>query len=285
MKTEQTPAQLVRDIQQFYDCSSRLWEKVWGEHMHHGYWETPTTVKDRRQAQVDLIVELLKWCGVTTAQSVLDVGCGIGGSSLYLAQKFDARVTGITLSPVQAARAQARAQAHGLAGQVQFEVADALALPYPDNSFDVVWSLESGEHMADKKRFLSECLRVLRPGGKLMLATWCCRDGQLSRREEQQLEKLYKVYYLPYILSIPAYTQILTELGYSAIESTDWSQQVAQFWNLVIDSAQIPQVVSEIRSLGWPLIRAALAMGVMAKGYETGLVRYGVFSATRRELP
>ncbi len=279
--TTATPMPLRQGIQQFYDCSSGLWEEVWGEHMHHGYWETPSTVKDRHQAQEDLLVELLAWANITTATNILDVGCGIGGSSLYLAQKFQAQVTGITLSPVQAARATERAQTADMTKQVQFAVADALALPYADGTFDLVWSLESGEHMADKSRFLSECYRVLKPGGRLLLATWCCQEGQLSATDQKELAKIYKVYYLPYILSLSAYATVLTDLGYQKIETADWSAQVAQFWDLVIDSAQLPSVTSAIRALGWPLIRAALSMNLMRKGYATGLIRYGVFQATR----
>src|SRR4028118_156129 len=102
---------LKNQIQQFYDASSGLWEQIWGEHMHHGYYgSTGKEKKDRRQAQIDLIEELLKWGGVAQAEEILDVGCGIGGSSLYLAQKFNARAVGITLSPVQASRATQRAQ-------------------------------------------------------------------------------------------------------------------------------------------------------------------------------
>lgn len=77
---------LQQQIQQFYDASSSLWEQIWGEHMHHGYYGADGNVKkERRQAQIDLIEELLQWSGVQQAENILDVGCGIGGSSLYLA--------------------------------------------------------------------------------------------------------------------------------------------------------------------------------------------------------
>jgi tocopherol O-methyltransferase len=171
--------QLYQQIQEFYDASSGLWEGIWGEHMHHGYYGTDGNLKlDRRQAQIDLIEELLKWgdnFDINKPKNILDVGCGIGGSSLYLAQKFDAMVTGITLSPVQANRAQERARAAGLQEKSDFQVANALEMPFADRSFDLVWSLESGEHMPDKVKFLQECYRVLKPGGKLILATWCHR--------------------------------------------------------------------------------------------------------------
>jgi tocopherol O-methyltransferase len=96
---------LKNQIQQFYDASSGLWEQIWGEHMHHGYYgATGKEKKDRRQAQIDLNEEFLAWAGVgqtigVTPESrphIVDVGCGIGGSSLYLAQKFDAGAVGIT---------------------------------------------------------------------------------------------------------------------------------------------------------------------------------------------
>ena len=165
---------LYRDIREFYDASSELWESIWGEHMHHGYYGKNGNYRlDRRQAQIDLIEELLLWADCTgkspdgTPQNIVDVGCGIGGSTLHLAQKFGCKATGITLSPVQASRAKERAEEANLSDAVSFEVANALEMPFADDTFDLVWSLESGEHMPDKAKFLSECYRVLKPGGKV----------------------------------------------------------------------------------------------------------------------
>ena len=83
------------------------------------------------------------------AGDILDSGCGIGGSALVLATRFNARVTGITLSPIQANRARERAARADLSGDTapcaRFEVTDALHTPFPDQSFDFVWSMESGE--------------------------------------------------------------------------------------------------------------------------------------------
>ena len=144
-------APVTERIQSFYDESSSLWEQVWGEHMHHGYYgpDGQDKIKNPQEAQRILIEKILDWSGAEGPQSLLDVGCGIGGSTLYLASKYRTTATGITLSPVQSARAKARAANAGLNEHVQFRVADALAMPFADNSFDLVWSLESGEHMPD----------------------------------------------------------------------------------------------------------------------------------------
>ncbi|HAJ59607.1 MAG TPA: SAM-dependent methyltransferase [Cyanobacteria bacterium UBA8543] len=278
---------LKNQIQQFYDASSGLWEQVWGEHMHHGYYgPTGKEKKDRRQAQIDLIEEFLKWAGVEQAEQILDVGCGIGGSSLYLAQKFNARAVGITLSPVQASRATERAQEAGLATEVQFQVADALEMPFADDTFDLVWSMESGEHMPDKEKFLQECYRVLKPGGKFLMATWCHRPvtpatGELTADEKQHLADIYRVYCLPYVISVPEYEAIAKHLSFQNIRTADWSDAVAPFWDTVIDSAFEPKAIFGLLQSGWSTIEAALSLGLMSRGYQRGLIRFGLLCANK----
>lgn len=280
-------ANLNQRIQAFYDASSQLWEQTWGEHMHHGYYGADGQIqKERRQAQIDLIEELLRWARVEQPTQVLDVGCGIGGSSLYLAEKYGARVTGITLSPVQAERATQRAREAGRADRVSFQVADALHLPFADQSFDLVWSLESGEHMADKVKFLQECYRVLKPGGLFLMATWCHRptgDQPLTTEEKNHLEAIYRVYCLPYVISLPQYEAIAQSLGFQSIQTADWSTAVAPFWDRVISSALNPAAWWGLLQAGWSTIQAALSLGLMRQGYQQGLVRFGLLAA-KREL-
>jgi MPBQ/MSBQ methyltransferase len=95
-----------------------------------------------------------------------------------LAKKFAgrAKVTGITLSQNQANRARALAETQGVSNCTEFLVMDALAMKFPDNSFDYVWACESGEHMPDKQLYIQEMTRVLKPGGRIVIATWCQRD-------------------------------------------------------------------------------------------------------------
>ena len=277
--------------------------------MHHGYYGADgSQPKERRQAQIDLIEELLHWADIQTAEKTLDVGCGIGGSSLYLAEKLTAQVTGITLSPIQAQRAIARAKEAGMDEGEKiggwhdeiiasptpnpqpliptpiFQVADALNMPFADRRFDLVWSLESGEHMPDKLKFLQECYRVLQPGGTLMLATWCHRSTEaspLTASERRHLEKIYQVYCLPYVLSLSQYAAIARSVGFQQIRTADWSTAVAPFWNDVISSAFSPSAVLGLLRSGWSTIQAALSLGLMRQGYDRGLICFGLLCATR----
>ncbi len=282
---------LSKRIQQFYDASSGVWEQTWGEHMHHGYYGRAGNYKiERRQAQINLIEELLFWAGVSekkqSPQNILDVGCGIGGSTLYLTDKFNATGTGITLSPIQASRAKERAMKADLRHKVQFMVADALDTPFADNSFDLVWSLESGEHMPDKAKFLQECYRVLQPGGTFVMATWCHRPtnsvaGELTAAERKHLEQIYQVYCLPYVISLPEYEELALSCGFQNLRSDDWSTAVAPFWDVVIDSALNPQAITALFRSGWQTIQAALSLNLMSSGYEKGLIRFGLICGTK----
>ena len=91
LSRDRTDEDLKDGIAFFYDRSSKLWEDVWGEHMHHGYY-VPEDRTDHIQAQIDLIDEVLKWAGVdddTPPKKVVDVGCGIGGSSRHIVRKYN----------------------------------------------------------------------------------------------------------------------------------------------------------------------------------------------------
>lgn len=180
-------------------------EYYWGEHIHLGYYnkeemEKGYKKKDFVQAKYDFIDEMMKLGGIDPAEDaeakVLDVGCGFGGTSRYLAKKLGpkASVTGITLSPKQVERGTELAKEQGVPN-AKFQVTNALDMTFADNSFDIVWACESGEHMPDKELYINEMMRVLKPGGKFVMATWCQRDDSevpFSKKDERDLNYLYE---------------------------------------------------------------------------------------------
>ena len=109
-------------VQKHYDRLSFFYRMFWGEHLHHGYWnggETP------EQAQMHLMEQLAGRAEIPRGANVLDIGCGVGGSTLWLVEHYVYRVTGMTISPVQARMATRKAKSSGLDGRVRFEVKDA----------------------------------------------------------------------------------------------------------------------------------------------------------------
>lgn len=102
---------------------------------------------------------------LTAEDRVLDIGCGIGGPSRYLAHTYGCRVEGIDLTPELIETGQLLTRRCGLDDRVALQFGDALDLPYPDQSFDVVWCQNVTMNIADKARFLAGVYRVLKPGG------------------------------------------------------------------------------------------------------------------------
>jgi len=290
---ERTRDQLKKGIAGFYDASSGVWERVWGEHMHHGYYgPTGGEPKDHQQAQIDMVDESLAWAGADDAQppsTVLDVGCGIGGSSRHIARKYEASATGITLSPVQAARAQQLSDAQGFEGRLQFQVADALAMPFADDSFDLVWSMESGEHMPDKQQFVHELTRVCAPGGRVLVVAWCHRDllpgeAALSPKEEKLLGRINRAYYLPRWCSAADYVRLMRdEYGLVDVRTADWTLAVRRFWPAVITSALRPRALWGLLRSGWSTLRGAVVMPLMIRGQRRGVIKFALITGRKPE--
>lgn len=166
-----------------------------GEHIHHGYWPTPESesTQTKEEAQANLIQLLLDTSKLPSNSTVLDVGCGIGGTSRYLASKYGCSVTGITISSKQveianrltktAVEDQASSKptsdqgATRLGeGRVKFLELDAEKMGDFFNgqqgSFDAVWISEALSHFPNKALFFENAMKVLKPGGKLVLADW-----------------------------------------------------------------------------------------------------------------
>lgn len=117
--------------------------------------------------------ELIKLAGFTPDLHILDVGCGIGGSTRRLAHETGCRVTGIDLSDEYIDTAQRLTQLLNMQEQVKFQAASALELPFSDNSFDGVWSLQMNMNVDDKLSWLKETYRVLKPGSRAVLYEVC----------------------------------------------------------------------------------------------------------------
>jgi len=274
-------------IKDFYDASTPLWLNTWGEQMHHGYYGPDGKKKvEHKQAQIDMIEELLTWGGAPVkVRSFLDAGCGVGGSSRYLALRHpEANGLGVTLSPVQAKNGMRYNQEAGVGDRLKIRAQDVYSLDDEyDSSFDLIWSMESAEHMADKQALMDLFYRLLRPGGQLVMATWCHREEPpaLTSDDQKVLDKICELYHLPPLVSVPVLGEAAVKAGFKEIATDDWSAAVEPFWGAVISSGLDPRNWPGLISAGMSTIKGAWAMKYMKEGFRTGAIRYGVFRGSK----
>lgn len=272
---------LTKKIATYWDKTSSGWQKIWGPHIHHGYYENNKLLQDPIAAQEKLIDKLLELLELTVRSKVLDIGCGLGGSSLYLAKKYNADVTGITLSEKQVALASEKAKITNIKN-VHFKIEDALSLQsFSDNVFDVVWSLESCEQFYDKQIFLQQAFRVLKPGGKLLLATWCAGHEEYENHQAKQYRKLCLAFDVPYMPTIKHYCGLIADQGFKLNKFYDWTRQVEKSWHVGFKLLHAYNFLQIFKLAGWQGMKIFSQIKLMQNAYREGRITYGVFVGTK----
>jgi len=117
--------------------------------------------------------ELIKLANFNADMHILDVGCGVGGSTRRLSHEVGCRVTGIDLSDEYIDAAERLTTLLGMQERVKFHAASALELPFEPNTFDGAWSIQMNMNVEDKLSWLKEVHRVLKPGGRAVLYEVC----------------------------------------------------------------------------------------------------------------
>ncbi|OAY69856.1 putative tocopherol O-methyltransferase, chloroplastic [Ananas comosus] len=165
-------------------------------------------------------------------------------------------------------------------------VADALNQPFPDGQFDLVWSLESGEHMPDKEKFFSEMARVAAPGATIILVTWCHRDlspdeESLRPDEMKLLNKISDAHLLPAWCSAADYASFAKSLKLEDIRRADWSENVAPFWSAAVQSGMTWRGIISLLKSGWKTIKTALAVSLLIEGYNKKVIKYNIITCRK----
>jgi MPBQ/MSBQ methyltransferase len=263
-------------------------EFYWGEHIHLGHYGSPPQRQDFLTAKSNFVHEMVRWGSLDKlppGTTLLDVGCGIGGSSRILAKDYGFAVTGITISPQQVQRAQ-QLTPDGL--NVEFRVDDAMALSYPDASFDIVWSIEAGPHMPDKAVFARELMRVLKPGGVLVVADWNQRDDRqnpLNFWEKPVMQQLLDQWSHPAFSSIEGFSELLAATGLveGEVIAADWTEPTLPSWlDSIWQGIARPEGLVRFGLSGFiKSLREVPTLLLMRVAFGTGLCRFGMFRALR----
>jgi tocopherol O-methyltransferase len=265
-------------IRKHYDRLSFLYRFLWGEHLHHGYWDNDQSAEE---AQVRLMEVLAERAGVVRGSHVLDIGCGVGGSAFWLADQFDCHVTGLTISPVQAKMAARTAKARGLSDRVRFQVADANQWQPVPESVDMVWIMESSEHFEDKEAFFKRCASALRPGGVLAVCAWLRRDGPMREEEQELVATIAEAMLSASLGNLSDYQRWMRESGLVVVTAEDITTRIAPTWTHCSRIAERLAVRWFIPFADAATRRFVKSFPLMTQAYTQGAMAFGLFVARK----
>ncbi len=266
---------LQADATQHYDECYRDYLFAWCNSdnlaLHYGYWDEAAPYQ-QHQALINKNRVLYEKAGIRAGDKVLDAGCGIGGSSIWMAKQHGNPVTGITISAKQADYARQHARRHGVAERVNFEVADFCQTPFAAESFDAVWALESSCHALNKADFLREVWRVLKPGGRLVVCDGFLLQRQFTPRQWQAVLTCLIGWAVPNLCARDEFTQLMQQQMFESIQCHDITAQTLASADYMYKVAKRLQPVQKISQ--WLGLRTQ----AQTANYRVGLAQHQLFS-------
>ena len=224
-KSENTHLQAVSHLyDQTWSGARFSWLNEDNLAQHLGYWDDSTHTHAESLIKMNRV--MADRIGIENGDRIFDAGCGYGGTSLWLAKEYEARVLGVTISADQVERANYYAKQKGLKELVNFEQKDFLNTDFADASFDVFWAQESVCHVGDRQGFLTEAYRLLKPGGWLIIEDCYLFDRPYSAAEKQMLESWFTDVLIPTLPTNNEFIHWAETVGFQDIELEDISSFV-----------------------------------------------------------
>jgi tocopherol O-methyltransferase len=260
----------ARDIRDHYDISTVLYRLLWGPHIHHGLWLADESPR----------------AAVAGGERVVDVGCGMGGSSVVLARS-GCHVLGVTISPLQRWWAATSAHWHRVAQRTEFRCQDAEAVELTPGTIDVVWSIECTEHFFDKPRFFRRAANWLAPNGRLAICAWLAgpqlHDAHHDCHRVQLVRDVCEGFYCPSLGTMDDYCRWMADAGLEVEHCADLTRQVTRTWEI----CQRRVRRTGVRWFGpWLDRRAEMFLNrfsTILEAYRCGAMEYGCFVARKTE--
>ena len=186
--------------------------------------------------------ELAALAGVTQHSQILEIGSGVGGPALHLAETFDCHVVGLDLVKTNVEEANRRAKARKLDHLTSFQQGDALNMNFPSGSFDIVWGQDAWCHITDKEKLIEEIGNVLKSGGLVAFTDWVETGPLTGKPREHMLAAMAA----PNIATLNDYKSYLENNGCKVVHQENVSDVfAAQYKTIMSRLMEMKETLSE----------------------------------------
>ena len=276
VQTEKPLSDHKKQVGAFYDLLSPHFRQLWGEHLHDGFYKTGTESKEA--AQEALVAYLAEFAGLPYGARGLDIGCGMGATSVWLAKNLKSRMSGITLSATQVSIARELAAREGV--KARFLQMDAERFE-PEEPFDFAWMVGVLGHFENQQEFVRTAGRLVRPGARFLLADWVAGPDLTAEDRRRFVEPVLEGMLMPDIASLQDYIGWFNANGFRVLESRDLTRETSKTWDEGLSILQAP----EILRMAWAGGRQAVGLIAAVRGMRTamtkGMIRYGILVAEK----
>lgn len=277
-------------VRRYYADTDWYYRLGWGwtgaAGIHFGYFETG---KERHaESLAAMNARMAAEAGIAAGEHVVDAGCGFGDSSLWLAKQIGCDVTGVNITGHQVARANRKAARQGLSDKVRFIEADYGDTGLAAGSADVVWACESLVHAADKAPVIREWSRLLRPGGRIVIADYVLDEQRCtSPTDRRRISDWCRGWAMSDLDTLAGYEEMTRAAGLQGFRSVDLSERVMPSFD------RMDRLLRVERPLGWLSQRLGFynkgraahneASRIASETLREGLWRYRVMVAVKGE--
>lgn len=214
-------------IDYYNDCEidyKLVWKLSKSMAMHFGYWDN--SIKHLVEALNKENEVLAQKARIKQSDYILDAGCGVGGSSIFLAKNFGCKVLGITITRGQVKKATKNAKKHQVDTLATFAEMDFNRTSFKNKTFDVIWAIESICHSPDKNKFIKEAYRILKPKGRLIVADGFASKNNYIKSESDWMQKWLQGWAVEFLETEENFKNYLKEAGFKNISYSNITKNV-----------------------------------------------------------
>lgn len=273
-------------ISDYFDHTSIYYDLFWvNSALHIGWWESDTRNLAEAVRNTDRFIA--SCLDINGKDRVLDAGCGIGGTSIFLAEETGAELVGITLSSVQVESARKKAGKSSARDRLSFVQGNFKATKFESESFSKIFALESLIHNPDKARFLAEARRLLKPDGKLAVIDAFLLRNDFNPTEQKVYEAVLQGFACDHIAVLDDFRRDLERTGFDNVVFHDKLPQVRRTSRVVRSRGMvlypILKLLSLLRVCDEDCPQSCVgSINQWKMFYEHSMATYGVFVAEKK---
>ncbi len=281
-------------VTSYYEVVTGLFYKKWGIYFHEAFFENPNQSKEVAMNKTNKL--FLRDSKLGPNDNAVDLGCGIGTFTCYIASEIGCNMTGINLSKFQLQKAKKVARKKKL-HNVKFQHLDIMDADKLHHKFDAAFSLAVNCHLPDKGKALRNIYKILKPGGRLIMSDYLQKNTLNPFEKEIFIEPFNHYWSYPYMESVEGYKKLLEKLGFKIIKALDVSKQVKKNFDIYYNIA-----LNDIKTMSYKKMLSYINNPALLKNYkkyrqiaknqcyanlfgkiclEAGVFRYGYFVAEK----